>query len=169
MKSMRSAVEDFLQPSVGHRFMTTFLFHTPTKLGPISVKVPSPLDVSFQSISGLGSEIKGTELREGGDNTSQYFLPNHVVRKNLVLTRGVMKKTPVSLAFDLAMNKFMPLYFDVFVLLLNEHHLPMCYWTVCDAQPVKWEPAPLDAMKSEVLINTIELSYREIAWGGVRR
>jgi phage tail-like protein len=162
---MRDLVKNSIEPSVSHRFAATFFLHAPVGF----IKIPSLIDVNFQSISGLGLQMEGESFHEGGDSVSQIYLPKKVNHGNLVLRRGVMKVTPVSAVFQYALNSFRGVYFDVVIMLFDHRYKPVCYWTATDAQPVKWEPGELDANSNQVLVNTIELAYRELTWAGKRR
>ena len=51
----------------------------------------NPFYCSFQSISGLSKSTKTTKIQDGGDNQSEYHLPNHYTYKDVTLKRGVMK------------------------------------------------------------------------------
>ncbi|WP_440974360.1 phage tail protein [Pseudomonas koreensis] len=146
------------QPAVAHRFLATFTFsHN-----------PSPLDVHFQSVSGLGRDMSVNSVRQGGDNVGAINLPTGVEHGRLTLQRGVMTITPLSVMFNQAMNEFKPRYVDVLIMLLNGAGVPTCGWAFRDAQPVKYDTASLDASSNTVLINTFELAYREMHMLGVQ-
>ena len=146
------------EPSLSHRFMTTFFVK----------KMPSPLDCRFQRISGLSREMNLSSLREGGDNLGNVYLPERVTHGTLTLERGVIPVTPLISVFDQALGQFANVRMDVVVVLLSEKRLPVCSWTISDAQPLRWATGDLDATGSTVLIDTLELAYHEIRGAGVR-
>src|SRR5271170_1151330 len=82
----------FFEPSVSHRFLTTFWFG--------NVPVPSIPDVSFQRIHGLSRQMRVTEYEEGGENLRNRFFVDKVRHGSLVLERGVMIATPLSVMFN---------------------------------------------------------------------
>lgn len=129
-------------------------------------RIPSPVDLRFQKISGLGRTLKVNDFYEGGDNVGSLYLPERVEHENLVLERGVMPVTPLTLAFNHVLGDFKSVQMDVVILLLNSKSLPVCSWTITDALPVKWQTGELDASGNAVLINTLELAYHDIRWLG---
>lgn len=146
------------QPAVSHRFLATFTIE----------QIPSPLDVHFQSVSGLGRTLSLDSVREGGDNVGILNLPREVSHGTLTLQRGVMALTPLTAVFNQVMNAFHLQYLDVLIMLLNAQGLPTCGWAFRDALPVNYQTGNLDATANEVLINTLELSYREMQMFGVQ-
>jgi phage tail-like protein len=150
--------EKLFEPSVSHRFLTTLFFKD----------IPSPLDIRFQRISGLGRELSGSERREGGDNVGSLYLPERVKHTPLVLERGVMVLTPLTMFFNDVLSNFDAQYADLVIMLLNHQSLPICSWTVSDALPVNWQTGELDATSNTVLINRLELAYSDMQWLGAR-
>ncbi|KVN11842.1 MULTISPECIES: phage tail protein [unclassified Burkholderia] len=156
-------MNSLFEPAVSHRFMATFLFH----IGPLPI--PSPIDMRFQKVTGLSRTLEtGEAYREGGNNIGQIYLPQRVTHQNLVLERGVMTVTPLTFMFDDVLGKFKSHYVDVMVVLLNEWSLPVCGWTFTKAMPVKWDTGDLDANSNAILINRLELAYREMQWIGIK-
>ncbi len=154
-----SALEKLFEPEVSHRFLATFFFKG----------LPSPMDFRFQRISGLGKGELGVIVqRQGGVNTDNLYFPEHISRPPLVLERGVIVPTPLTLAFEYVLGGFDTTYLDVVIMLLNHQSLPVCTWTVTDALPVKWQTGDLDANSNAPLINHIELVYRDIQWLGAK-
>jgi len=151
-------IKQVFDPTVSHRFMATFFIKN----------IPSPLDISFQSISGLGRELNVQSLHQGGDNVSSFNMPQNVSHANLVLERGVMTVTPMMLSFDQILSAFNLHYCKLIVLLLNNKQFPVCSWTFSNAIPVSWSTDMLDANSSKILINTLELAYEKMHWYGVK-
>ncbi|NET28631.1 phage tail protein [Okeania sp. SIO1I7] len=137
-------------PPVGFYFLVNFL------VGGI---LPNPLDIRFQKVSGISSEIETTDIREGGENIFRHRLPNHVTYNNLILERGMVVGSILNLEFNVAMStmKFSPS--NVLVILLNEDSLPIAGWLFQRAYPVKWSISDLDANNNAVVIDTMELAY----------
>ncbi|NEN91272.1 MAG: phage tail protein [Okeania sp. SIO3H1] len=137
-------------PPVGFYFLVNFL------VGGI---IPNPLDIRFQKVSGISSEIETTDIREGGENIFRHRLPNHVTYNNLILERGMVVGSLLNLEFNVAMStmKFSPS--NVLVILLNEDSLPIAGWLFQRAYPVKWSISDLDANNNAVVIDTMELAY----------
>ena len=121
--------------------------------------LPDPLDMRFKKVSGLSSEIETVTYKEGGENLFTHRLPDRVSYNNLVLERGLMIGSPLSLGFNAAMStmKFYP--GNVLVALLNDQSLPVAAWLFWKAYPVKWSVSDLDADANAVAIETMELAY----------
>ncbi len=149
----------FFNPEVSHRFLVSFFFN----------RIPSPLDIRFQKISGLSRQLETTPHREGGENISNLHLPERITHGPLVLERGVMNLTPLTKVFnDVMGGGFNLRYATVIILLLNHAAAPVCSWTLTKALPVKWQTSDLDANSNAVLINTLELAYQDMRWVGVK-
>lgn len=143
-------------PSLSHRFLAKFFIKG----------IPSPMDVRFARVSGLGRELQLEQLREGGDNLGTINLAQRVTHGTLVLERGLATMTPVTMMFERALGQFANTYLKVVVILLDSQSRPLCSWTMTDAQPVKWNTGDLDATGNTVLIETLELAYHEMHWRG---
>src|SRR6266702_5000769 len=137
------------EPSVSHRFLVTFFLN----------RVPSPMDMRFQRVSGLGRECHVSDNQQGGSNLQSLYLPERVSHGTLTLERGVMDVSRLSLAVHDVLGEFKFRYMDVVIILLDYLSIPVCSWTVNDAMPVRWQTGDLDANSNSVLINTIELAY----------
>ncbi|MGI4857601.1 MAG: phage tail protein [Janthinobacterium lividum] len=151
-------MSDLFEPAVAHRFLASLFFDDRF----------SPMDIRFQRISGLHRQLDITQHREGGNNVGSVHFPERVTHGNLVLERGVMTLTPLTLHFEEAMSRFRTRYLRVIVLLLNQHNAPVCSWTFVNALPLSWQTGDLDANGSRVLINTLELAYEEMHWLGTK-
>lgn len=143
-------------PALSHRFLATFFIKG----------VPSPLDMRFSQISGLGREMQLNSIREGGDNLGVVNLAERVTHGTLVLERGLMAVTPMTGMFELALGQFKNIYLNAVILLLNGQGIPVCAWTLTDVMPVRWQTGTLNASENAVLIDTLELAYHEMIWAG---
>lgn len=146
------------EPSLSHRFLTSFIFQG----------VPSPLDFSFHKINGLTRELSVTSYSEGGENIRNNFLANKIQHGSLTLERGVMTVTPLTGVFESIMRGGELIYADVIIILLGEKGLPVASWTLSNALPVSWSTGEFDAMTSKVLINRMELRYQDMFWLGAK-
>ncbi|WP_323836516.1 phage tail protein [Photorhabdus africana] len=145
-------------PSVSHRFIASFLFNS----------IPSPLDIAFQRISGLSRELQTTQHSQGGENARNIWLAEKIQHGSLMLERGVMTITPLTLVFDRVLRGEKAMYADVVIMLLNEQSLPVASWTVSNALPVRWSTSDFDANSNTVLVNSLELRYQDMRWLGVK-
>lgn len=125
--------------------------------------VATPLDPQaaafFRSVSGVRAEIEQVPIKQGGVNHTTKSLRGAVKWSNLVLKRGFTANPFFSLwLYDWILQKNTT-RLPFVVTQLNSQRLPMRAWTFLNAFPVKWEISDLDATKSEVTIETLELSH----------
>ena len=120
---------------------------------------PNPLDIRFQKVSGLSSEVKTDSVTEGGQNFYAHQLPKAVSHGNLSLERGLVVGSPLNVEFNAAMSLFKFAPSNVLVTLFNEDKLPLSAWLFIKAFPVKWATSDLDASQKAVVIDTMELAY----------
>lgn len=124
--------------------------------------VPNPIDIRFQRVSGLSATIETTTVHEGGQNLYSHRLPRRVGYQNLVLERGFMIGSPLNLEFNAAMTAFKFATCNVMVTLLSASAAPLAAWLFLKAYPVRWATADLSARDDQVLIDTLELSYKRM-------
>ena len=121
--------------------------------------VPNPLDIRFQSVSGLSSTVATTTVKEGGQNLYAQQLPEAVENSNLVLERGMVVGSPLNIEFNAAMSLFKFAPSNVLVTLFNEDKVPLAGWLFLKAFPVSWSTSDLNAANTEVMIDKMELTY----------
>ncbi len=116
-------------------------------------------DTRFQEVSGLSVSVTTEDYKEGGENRFVHKLPQGTSYDNLVLKRGLVKNSKITEWCKKAIEN---LHFEpknLLVTLLNEEHQELCSWNVVNAYPVDWSFSGLNAERSELLIETLELSY----------
>lgn len=145
-------------PAVSHHFLVNFLFNN----------ISNPFDIAFQRVSGLSRTLEVSQLREGGENARNLWLAEQVDHGSLVLERGVMNASPLTLQFDRVLRRESTQWANVVIMLLNELSLPVTTWTLSHALPVRWQMGDLDAGSNTVLINTLELRYQDMRLLGVK-
>jgi phage tail-like protein len=120
-------------------------------------------DTSFQEVTGISSEIETESYVEGGENRYVHKLPKAVKHPNLILKRGIAKKSSPLVIWCrsvLEMDFVIPIIPQMMsVILLNERGEPARAWSFANAYPVKWEVESFHSTKNEVAIEKIELSY----------
>lgn len=121
-------------------------------------------DTSFAEVSGISTNIVTEEIIEGGENRFKHRLPSLVSHPPLVLKRGVTKKGSMIMEIISAygsvgvINNIQPV--DMTVKLLDEEGTPVLSWSFTGVYPLKHEISTLNANNSDVLIESIELSYK---------
>lgn len=135
-------------PHVGFQFSVDFLDLSSTDK-----------DTCFQSVSGLSSTMETETIIEGGENRFAHQLPVRLRTSDLVLKRGVVKDSMVIAWCRNAFERFTFKPITLVVKLLDEEQKPLISWNVVHVWPKKWVTSELNAGKSEVLIETLELNY----------
>jgi phage tail-like protein len=117
---------------------------------------------AFQEVSGLDSENKPIEYREGADAlNSVRKLPGRTDHPNCVLKRGIIGDTVL---FDWrkevrdGSTAFPPVR-DVVIQLQNEKHENVYKWKLTNAWCTKLSGPSLNAKGSEIAIEAMELAY----------
>lgn len=142
---------------VGFHFMVTF--H--------DQKVKSE-DVRFQSVTGLDVQLETESLKEGGENRFTHELPGRsTFSSSLTLKRGLVDPKEswiTNWCIDAFVNlKVKPLNL-LSVELLDENHNVLVKWDLAHVWPKSWKVAELNAERSEVLIETLELNYNRFTY-----
>ncbi|WP_378179173.1 phage tail protein [Aquimarina sp. SS2-1] len=154
------------EPTLSHRFGVFFLS------GGV---IPNPIDLRFQKVSGISTEVQLDTINEGGQNLHSHRVPKKINYNNLVLERGYVASSldnfglpvpglgfigsPLIAEFNTTFSffKFNPC--NVLVTLFNEEGIPIGGWLFLKAYPVKWSVSDLDAQSNTVAIDTMELAY----------
>lgn len=121
--------------------------------------IPNMLDIRFQKVSGLQAEMTMDSVTEGGENLYTHRIPKRASYNNLVLERGIVNLSPLSLNFNATFSLFKFSPSNVLVTLFNDKNIPVSAWMFQKAIPVKWSFGDLDANANVVEIETMELSY----------
>jgi phage tail-like protein len=143
----RGAVGARLDPYVGHNFF---------------VEVDGLLVGGFSAVQGLSSEIQVTEHDEGGVNGYRHQLPGQTHYPRLVLTQGMTELDTMYGWYSHACQGSLQRR-DITVMLLDRRRVPVMWWNVKAALPVKWSGPDFDASRSsQVAVESIELVHRGI-------
>ena len=142
-------------PTVSFYFMVTFPFSG------------GGIDLYFQSVSGLDSTLETEPIKEGGENRFTHVVPVRRKYGPLILKRGMpgrvnAKSTLTQKLIEVfGKDTFVP--FDVVTIhLMNENRQTMMYWSINNVWPLSWKMSDLNAMQSEILIETMELNYNQL-------
>jgi phage tail-like protein len=122
------------------------------------------VDGSFQEVSGISTEIKTKELYEGGENRFAYKLPEAISYSPLQLKRGLVSSLSAlgEWCTETFENGFdQPIVTKpVMVSLLDESNLPLMSWVFLGAYPTKWSVSTFNAQNNEIVVESLELTYR---------
>lgn len=112
----------------------------------------------FKSVDGLAIETEVIEFREGG--------ANGVIRKLAGATRYANIRLSRPFTGDRALydwyvstQKPQPIKVDGCIRMFDRHGTLVATWKFKNGFPAKWELSELDASKSEVSIETIEIAH----------
>lgn len=143
-------------PGPDIEILASFRFSVVFLMGGVA---PNPTEIRFQRVSGLSAAIPTATLVEGGQNLYTHRLPERVDYGNLILERGRMLVSQIDAVHGAAFSLFQFAPSDVIVTLLGEDGKPVCAWLFLMAYPVRWSTSDLDATKTELVIDTLELAY----------
>jgi len=140
---------DFSYPQTGFHFSVVF------ELFP-----QLPNDIKFQEVTGLNATMEMEAIKEGGENRFVHQLPGRTSYSELVLKRGRIMGSFVLQWCRNAIENFEFKPTNVLISLLDENHLPLYNWYVINAIPKKLEVSGFNAERSEIVIETMTLSYQ---------
>ena len=134
--------------------------------GQKSHSVPIPLTLRFQKVSGLTVKLEEETLTYGGDNIGNKtagFL--ELAYDNLILERGIFLESPLNVMETLSdliqfLNRRPRMV--VLVSVLSDIYIPQRNWLFNNAYPVRWSTADLDAENPAVLIETLEMRFKNM-------
>ena len=121
--------------------------------------LPNPLDIRFQEVSGMGATISTKPDPTSVSTIFKRVTPTGIDHTNLELKRGVVIGSPLSLQIQQVLNEFKFFRSDVMVTVFSELGIPTMAWKFCEAFPVAWQLASLNAKGEEVLIESLSLTY----------
>lgn len=124
-------------------------------------------DIRFQSVAGLDVQLDTEAWKEGGENRFEHALPTRSKFSSaLILKRGLLNPGKSGLT-DWCINTFVHLDIKplklISVELLDEDHNVLVKWDVEHVWPKSWKVAELNAERSEVLIETLELNFNRFS------
>ncbi len=126
--------------------------------------IPSPkLDMTFRKVSGLSQTVQTTKIHAGGENVDMINLPEQVTHDNLILERGLVEGVGLNLntEFNIAMSLFTFFPGNALVVLLDgfDKNRPLAAWLFRNTYPVAWKISDFSYDDSNVVIETLELTY----------
>ena len=131
----------------------------------IGVDNVSEASAFFKTVSGLKYETEVTEFQEGGENRFTHRLVGPTKWSNLVLKRGFSR----SAALMQWRERWLapggpPDRISGKIVQLDTQLTPICSWSFSDGWPCKWELSEMDASKSELAIETLEIAHHGLTF-----
>jgi phage tail-like protein len=117
-------------------------------------------DMRFRDVSGLTMELEEFSYSEGGENRFSHKFPVRGRYPDLVLKRGLLVDSGLRTWIMDAIDNLVVSPTTVWVKLLNAEHQPLQTYSVFGAWPKKWVISDFGAESSEIVIETLELSYK---------
>ena len=126
-----------------------------------AVEIEGLLVGGFTEVTGLDSEIKVEDYREGGVNDFVHKLPGPTSYSNLQLKHGL---TAISTLWNWYANTTRGVIQrkNGTIMLLDQHQLPVMWWNFRNALPVRWSGPTFDASSDEVGFESIELTHEGV-------
>jgi phage tail-like protein len=110
----------------------------------------------FKSVGGLSVETEVVDQVQGGNTAYTHKLVGQRKFKNLVLKQGFTSDD------KLWKWRFEPKRVDGSIYQLGADLKPVCRWDFKRGYPAKWDGPELDASKSDLAIETIEIAHEGI-------
>jgi phage tail-like protein len=152
-------------PPVGFHFDVRILDATEV-IGGISgaLGLTANVDGSFQEVSGISVEIPVVDFAEGGENRFTHKLPQPLKYSPLQLKRGLVSSLSAlsewcKETFELGFSQTI-ITKNVMVSLLNEEGHPLMAWVFIGAYPTKWNVSNFNAQGNDIVVESMELTYR---------
>ena len=117
-------------------------------------------DLRFTEVAGLSFEVAAEEVPEGGENRYVQKYPGRTKFTDLVLKRGLLRRSEVWNWVERCVDTLQIEPKDVNVTLLNEAHEPLMTWHLVKAWPVKWSVSDLNAANNSFVVESLQLSYQ---------
>ncbi len=108
------------------------------------VELEGILAGGFMEVSGLESEIRTEEYREGGVNDFVHYFPTRVEYPRLILSHGVTDSNTLWSWYDAAATGNIRRKNGT-IMLLDRQLVPVMWWNFKDAYPVRWVGPQLNA------------------------
>lgn len=120
----------------------------------------SQTDIRFSDVGGLSMELEQETVSEGGENRFSHKLPLRASYPDLILKRGLVSDSKLREWCRKAIQDFDIAPITVWLNLLNEEGEPLKSYSFINAWPKKWSCSDYNAQASEVVVETLELSYQ---------
>jgi phage tail-like protein len=127
------------------------------------IEIEGLITGGFSEVSGLQVETEVYEYREGGQNAFVHRLAGPTrYPQNLVLKRG-LSIIPTLWDWHQAVIGGTIRRRNATIFLLNQQRLPLIWWNVAQAYPVRWSGPELRADSSSVAFEAVELVHEGIS------
>ncbi len=128
------------------------------------VTLAGGMDAFFKSVTGLKYETETIPVREGGANDTTFMLVGATKWSPLVLKNGFTNSSALLEWREewMGMQKLTRL--SGTITQLDTELKPKAEWQFTRGWPTKWELSELDASKSELSIETLEITHEGLKY-----
>jgi phage tail-like protein len=123
-----------------------------------AVEIEGLLVGGFTEVSGLESQIEMEPYREGGVNGFVHQLPGSVSHSNVVLRHGLTATSALWNWYDNTVRGVVQRKNGT-VMLLDRRQIPVMWWNIRNALPVRWTGPTFNASSDEVGFESLELAH----------
>lgn len=141
--------QDF--PHTGYQFRVSFLIPGLSTLGPV--------ESHFQSVSGLSGGYSPKPYAAGGIAGYSHQLTERSSYGPLVLAKGMTSNQALQTWCETTFLTMRTIPVNVLISLLGKNQEPLENWMVLHAIPTKFNTSGFDAKSSNVVVETMTLSY----------
>ncbi len=128
-----------------------------------ALEIDGIIEGFFMECTGLKSERKVEEFKEGGENSFVYKFPGQMSYANIVLKRGITSSTELLEWYQAGHNSGRVSRRKMTIILLNSKGETIKAWNVEAAFPVKWVGPDLKTDNSKVMVETLELAHHGLS------
>lgn len=118
------------------------------------------INIGFSEVSGLTAKNELIEYRSGSSPVySTIKLPGMRKYSNIILKRGSYQGDNEFFEWFNTVQLSNVERRDITINLLNEEHIPIIVWKIRNAWPIALKFAELNAIKSKILIERLEIAH----------
>lgn len=121
-------------------------------------------DAFFKSVGGLKYETEIVSVKEGGANDTTFQLVGNTKWANIVLKQGYTGSSDLLKWREEWLNGKFNRIKTGRIIQLDTALKAQASWTFYNGWPTKWELSELDATKSELAIETLEIAHEGLQW-----
>jgi phage tail-like protein len=122
------------------------------------IEIGGILEAGFNEVSGLQMETEFEEYSEGGLNEYTHRFPKKIKYPPLVFKRGIIQSNELWLWYQGFMTGEIKRK-DGAIILQNRDGSVLGQWNFIGAYPIKWVGPQLNALRSDIAVETLEIVH----------
>lgn len=121
-------------------------------------------EAGFQEVSGISATMGKDTIQEGGENRFVHKVPKNIEYTDLQLKRGLIVADSQFGDWCLehlsdGLNSKISVKDLIVHLMDTATKSPIMSWAFARAYPVKWDVSQLDARKSDIVVESLHITY----------